>query len=470
MAAHTVPQLTVHRPVSCLQYMSFMCCKTNFGLLTLALASACVPPAARQGTRPVERLLAERGVASPAWAPIDSANHATVPVGSLSASAAVQAALLRSPHVRAVLADVGVGAADLWQASRLPNPVLDVLVGAPATRGTGVSSVGLGFAIVSALQRPMRQRIAAAELRSTELRVADAVVGVVMHVQRAYVDVQHAQQSLELTQSVAAASAASAGAARAIREAGNLPAYAVASEEAMAAQSVADVVEADVTLAQARAALGRLLGAGVADTAWTIADRLGDPLSEQWTVSTLDSLAITRRLDVAAARETARAAFSTAGLASRFRLLPDGSIGAFVERDPDGRFTGGNASLPLPIFDGGGARVAKARAILMKRVAEHDALVVDAHAAVRSAWAKYDGARRRAVQLRTVVLPARRRVLIESQLQVNVMAMPVFALLQAKQAEIDAGHMYLDALRDYWSARADLEQATGGMLPARSTP
>ena len=48
------------------------------------------------------------------------------------------------------------------------------------------------------------------------------------------------------------------------------------------------------------------------------------------------------------------------------------------------------------------------------------------------------------------------------------MAMPVFALLQAKQAEIDAAHMYLDALRDYWSARAELERATGGMLPARS--
>ena len=95
------------------------------------------------------------------------------------------------------------------------------------------------------------------------------------------------------------------------------------------------------------------------------------------------------------------------------------------------------------------------------------ALVGDTDAAVRSAWARYDGARRRAVQLRTSVLPARRRVLVESQLQVNAMAMPVFALLQAKQSEIDAAQMYLDALRDYWSARADLERATGGVLPVR---
>ncbi len=444
--------------------------KTGAGLLALALAAACVPSAARQGTRPIEQLLVERGIASPTWSSLDSTTPIAVPAGALTAQDAMRTALVRSPHVRAVLADVGVAAADLWQASRLPNPVLDALVGAPTTRGTGVSSVGLGFAIVSALQRPMRQRIAAAELRAVEQRVADAVVGVAIQVQRAYVDVQHAQQSLELTQSVAAASRASAGAARAIRDAGNLAEYVVASEEAMAAQSVADVTDAEVTTAQARAELGRLLGAGVADTLWTIPDRLGDPLPEQWTLSTLDSLAMTRRLDVAAALESAKAAFAAAGLANQFRLLPDATIGAFFEREPDGRFFGPNVSIPLPILDGGGARVAKAQATVLKRVAEHDALVVDAHAAVRTAWVRYDGARRRAVQLRTAVLPARRRVLVESQLQVNTMAMPVFALLQAKQAEIDAGHMYLDALRDYWTARSELERATGGMLPARSSP
>ncbi len=450
--------------------MRFMPRKTIAGLLAPALVAACVPSAARQGTRPVEQLLAERGIASPTWSSLDSTTAKALPTGALSAADATRAALLRSPHVRAVLTDVGIAAADLWQASRLPNPVLDALVGAPTTRGTGVSSVGLGFAIVSALQRPMRQRIAAAELRAVEQRVADAVLGVAIQVERAYIDVQHAQQSLELVQSVAAAARASAGAARAIRDAGNLAEYVVASEEAMAAQSVADVTDAEVTSAQARAELGRLLGAGVADTTWNIPDLLRDPSPDQWTLSALDSLAMTRRLDLAAALQSAKAAFAAAGLASRFRLLPDATIGGFFEVEPDGRFLGPNVSIPLPVFDGGGARVARAQATVLKRGAEHDALVVDAHAAVRSAWVRYDGARRRAVQLRTAVLPARRRVLVESQLQVNAMAMPVFVLLQAKQAEIDAGHMYLDALRDYWTARTELERATGGMLPTRSSP
>ncbi len=48
------------------------------------------------------------------------------------------------------------------------------------------------------------------------------------------------------------------------------------------------------------------------------------------------------------------------------------------------------------------------------------------------------------------------------------MAMPVFMLLSAKQAEIDAGRAYLESIRDYWMARAELERATGGALPPRS--
>ncbi len=437
--------------------------------LSISLPVACVPPAARQGTRPVEALLAERGAGAVRWNPGDSAAaRVPMPQGALTSDSAVRVALLRSPHVRVVLADVGVASAELWQASRLPNPVFDLLLGAPTSGGPGVSNVGLGFAIVSALQRPLRQRVAAAELRSAEQRVADAIFGVVIQVQRAYLDVQHAQQALELAQTVATATAASAGAARAIRDAGNLPAVVLAGEDAMAAQSIADVATADVVLSEAKAELGRLLGAGVGDTLWTIPDRLADPLPEQWSLGSLDSLAIARRLDVAGALASARAAFSAVGLANRFRLLPDGTIGGFVEGEPDGRFIGGTASITLPVFDGGGAAVAKARAMLERRVAEHDALVVDAHAAVRGALARLEGARRRAVQLKTSVLPARRRVLTESQLQVNAMAMPVFTLLQAKQSEIDAARMYLDALRDYWSARADLERATGGTLPARS--
>lgn len=441
----------------------------RFPLLAVLLGG-CVPAAARQGLRPIQSHLNDRGVPVPALSSIDSTGSAAAafPTGELGVDSAIRIAVRHSPHVRAVLASVGLASADLWQASRLPNLGISLQAGAAAGGGPGVGSIGLGFPIVAALQRPLRTRIAAADLRAAEHAVADAVFGAIVRVQQAYLNVQYTQQLLELRQSVATTTMASAGAARAIRDAGNLPAVVVAGEEALAAQSVNDVLQADGERAVARAELGRLLGAGVADTLWTVVAPLREPPEESWSAAVLDSLALARRLDVAAARERVQAAFAAAGLASRFRLLSDGSIGGFVERDPDGRFAGPNVGIVLPIFDRGNAAVAKARANLQIRAAEHDAVIVDAHADVRAAWAKLQAAKRRADQLRTAVLPARRQVLQETQLQVNAMAMPVFMLLNAKQAEIEAGTLYVESLRDYWMARTELERATGGALPARS--
>jgi hypothetical protein len=45
----------------------------------------------------------------------------------------------------------------------------------------------------------------------------------------------------------------------------------------------------------------------------------------------------------------------------------------------------------------------------------------------------------------------------EVQLQYNAMQIGVFDLLRAKQEEVNAGREYVEALRDYWVARADLK-------------
>jgi outer membrane protein TolC len=66
------------------------------------------------------------------------------------------------------------------------------------------------------------------------------------------------------------------------------------------------------------------------------------------------------------------------------------------------------------------------------------------------------------VHLQRTVLPLRAKLVAESQRFVNAMEHSVFTLLLARQAEIDAGQAYVEALRDYWSLRARLEQDVGG--------
>jgi cobalt-zinc-cadmium efflux system outer membrane protein len=69
-----------------------------------------------------------------------------------------------------------------------------------------------------------------------------------------------------------------------------------------------------------------------------------------------------------------------------------------------------------------------------------------------------------------VVLPLRRRIVEGTQLHVNAMDLSVFALLQARQSEIEAGRRYLEAVRDYWIARAGLERTIGGLFPVPAAP
>jgi cobalt-zinc-cadmium efflux system outer membrane protein len=53
----------------------------------------------------------------------------------------------------------------------------------------------------------------------------------------------------------------------------------------------------------------------------------------------------------------------------------------------------------------------------------------------------------------------------ETLRQYNAMNATVFALLSAKRDHIEGGRAYVEALRDYWTARAELEQLLAGRLP-----
>jgi cobalt-zinc-cadmium efflux system outer membrane protein len=75
-------------------------------------------------------------------------------------------------------------------------------------------------------------------------------------------------------------------------------------------------------------------------------------------------------------------------------------------------------------------------------------------------------AKERAQTYRATIIPLRRRVVDQAQLHYNGMLMGIFQLLDAKQHEIDAGREYIAALKEYWTARCELEQAVGGEISA----
>ena len=67
-----------------------------------------------------------------------------------------------------------------------------------------------------------------------------------------------------------------------------------------------------------------------------------------------------------------------------------------------------------------------------------------------------------------VLLPQRVEILDLTLTQHNMMLKGAYDLLLAKQSEVSAERAYVEAWRDYWIARTQLERAVGGRLPAES--
>ncbi len=65
------------------------------------------------------------------------------------------------------------------------------------------------------------------------------------------------------------------------------------------------------------------------------------------------------------------------------------------------------------------------------------------------------------------LLPNERRILEESLKNYNAMQMDDFELFATRAEEARTEREYLEAVRDYWITRAELERAVGGSLNPR---
>jgi cobalt-zinc-cadmium efflux system outer membrane protein len=155
-------------------------------------------------------------------------------------------------------------------------------------------------------------------------------------------------------------------------------------------------------------------------------------------------------------------------MAKNYRWLGGASVGASYERAPEG-FTvaGPSVGLELPIFDQKRAAIARLEAQLRAALAREAALAVDVRSEVRAAHGRIVATRAVADRYARVVVPLRRRIVALSMQQYDAMLLGTFPLLQAKQNEVNAYRELIEALRDYWLARADLERASGGMVALR---
>jgi cobalt-zinc-cadmium efflux system outer membrane protein len=445
---------------------------TLLGVLALGCASTSPEPAFRDVAKDVHARLGQRIAWTEGGTEEKELERAAdvILAREMRVEDAVQVALLRNKNLVAMYEELGIAQADLVQAGLLRNPSFSI--GASAAERDNLQPnlvLGVTESFLDVFMIPARTKIAETELEETKKRVGDAVLGLAGDVRAAYFTLQGAQQIALMRKVVADAADASAEIAGRQTEAGNLSDLALASEQAQREQARLDLARAEGDVMRARETLTRLMGVFGTRTQWRIAPRLPELPADEPPLDHLEMRAIDQRLDLAALRQEVQTLTYALRLVEQGRFVGALAIGADVARlKSSGQIAvGPRAEIELPLFDQRQAAIARLEALLRLSEARLHARAVEARSEVRSARDRVVLTRRVAKHAKEVMIPLRERVVRLSQEQYDAMLLGVYQLLAAKQAEVTAYREYIEAIRDYWLARSDLERAVGGRLTDR---
>ena len=385
--------------------------------------------------------------------------HATVDLTrELTADEAVAFAMTNNPRVQVALADLGIARADLIEASTIANPLLETELRFPA-RPYRPFEVRVAQSLVGLLQLPRRRAIGRIAFDAAQLRVSSEVLRLGADVRASYYDVVAASQHVAQTRTLFEAAQAAADLATKQHKAGNITDLHLEQEQARYEQAKLVLARAERDLTVAREALARAMGTRDAIVPATFPDLPSTEMDQPQ----LEQLAAKQRLDVAIAQREIDIAQKQIPVA-RLAALGEIELDAHYEREPSGEHTTGpGLVVPIPIFNSGRAARTRAESTLLRARQTMNALLLESSSRLREANAVLSEARARVEYYRDVVLPRRQRIVELTRLEFNAMLIGIYQLLEARQDEARTESEFIDAQRDYWIARVELDRALQGI-------
>ena len=382
----------------------------------------------------------------------------------LTVDDAIQVALLNNRGLQAIYAEVGIAEADVVQAGRLRNPIF----GFTNVRGGGALEIDrtLGFDFLQFLTIPLAKRIETRRFEQIKLLVANDVLRVAAETRKVYFQAVAAQESVRFADQVKIAAEAGGQLAERMARAGNFSKLDQAREQVFYADAAAQFARAQQVATSEREKLTRLIGLWGEDIRFQLPERLPALPAARPQLQDLEAFAMAQRLDIQAARRQSEGLASSLGLTKATRFINVLELGASQVRGPGEPVRNGyQISLEIPLFDWGGARIARAEAIYMQSVNRLAETAVNARSEVRASYSDYVSMYDLAKHYRDEVVPLRKKISEELLLRYNGMLVSVFELLADSREQIASVNASIDALKSFWIAETELQIALGGRLP-----
>ena len=385
----------------------------------------------------------------------------------LTPEAAVQIALLNNPNLQAVYETLGIIQADVVESGLLDNPVLFGQARFPNKSEESTNyELGITQNLLNILMLPARKKLSAVRFEQVKLQVADEVIRLVADVKKSYFSALGAKQIRDLRKEITLAAESAFELAQRLHAAGNIGDLELARENAHFEQARLELANTETALLDAREYLTRLMGLWGPRTNWNLPGQLPDIPADEIPLENLESTAIENRLDLAGERKSVEALAQALEITIDWRWVGHLEVGVSTERETDKTWvTGPSLSIELPIFNQRQADIARLEAQLRRSQKRLTAQAIEIRSEVRSLRNRLLMQRYFVDHYRRTVLPLREQIVDLTLKKYNYMLMGAFDLLMAKQQEFEAYQKYLEAIRDYWIIRADIQRSLGGRLP-----
>jgi len=242
-------------------------------------------------------------------------------------------------------ADLGIAAADVYEAGRIHNPIFHYSnLDSDESGESNLETFGLVTSFTSLITLPSRKRYAEGEFERVKELVAADVLEIVTETENAYYDYVAAEQMASVQSQISKAGYLSFELAKRYEKAGNLSPREFLEEQIIASETKLESLDASADAYEKRSELVNLLGFSLGQSL-DVFTQLPVPVSEEDDLDTLIELARNSRLDYSAAHKNADLLANKLGVTNWTRWLGELDIGIEHEQETDG------AELKIAIAD-----------------------------------------------------------------------------------------------------------------------
>ncbi len=382
----------------------------------------------------------------------------------LTAESAVQIGLLNHQSLQSQYSNIGISQADMVQAGLLKNPLVEITRLKPreddANSGREVS---VQFEFLDILLIPLRKKVAAQNYAAAKQQVTAAVLDHAANVRKAFYAVQTSQQMESMYGEITGSTDAALETAKRLYKIGNIndgtyDNFRLSHDEASLSHA-----EAQLATRAAREELSEVMGVWGGDTAWSIAGGLKPIPFDAVNVADIQKRALENSLDLAMLKHQVKAIAQRAGIENIESIINDFEAGFIWDKEPSGEWKDGpTIEFKIPVFDTGEARRERVRQQLMQIKAMYRVKEVSIRSRASRLADRLTTSRAIVEQYIDNILPLNRSIKSYELLNYNAMQIDVFKLLRAHEKQISARQRFVQALSNYWMARADLETLLSG--------